>query len=140
MDWSYPINSIPKTPKKCIYLIANNWILNTMWFQSRDVGFQLRSLRNFIFHNINLSALKWYTIWQYRRQLKSWETNIIFFSSFNKYKPLYVCIISCFRISVISNDCGFIEPVLNTVSLHQVKFFMILKDDQEKNYTWCMTY
>ena len=27
----------------------------------------------------------------------------------------------CFRISVISNDCGFIEPVLNTVSLHQVK-------------------
>ena len=50
-----------------------------------------------------------------------------FFSSFNKYKPLYVCIISCFRISVISNDCGFIEPVLNTVSLHQVKFFMILK-------------
>lgn len=26
-----------------------------------------------------------------------------------------------FRISVISNDCGFIEPVLNTVSLHQVK-------------------
>ena len=25
-----------------------------------------------------------------------------------------------FRIAVISNDCGFIEPVLNTVSLHQV--------------------
>ena len=22
---------------------------------------------------------------------------------------------------MISNDCGFIEPILNTVSLHQVK-------------------
>jgi len=32
--------------------------------------------------------------------------------------PLYV---RPYKISVISNDCGFIEPVLNTVSLHQVK-------------------
>jgi len=32
--------------------------------------------------------------------------------------PLYV---RPYKISVISNDCGFIEPVLNTVSLHQIK-------------------
>merc|ERR1719220_3369275 len=32
--------------------------------------------------------------------------------------PLYV---RPYKISVISNDCGFIEPILNTVSLHQIK-------------------
>jgi len=32
--------------------------------------------------------------------------------------PLYV---RPYKITVISNDCGFIEPILNTVSLHQVK-------------------
>jgi len=32
--------------------------------------------------------------------------------------PLYV---RPYKIQVLSNDCGFIEPILNTVSLHQVK-------------------
>ena len=74
--------------------------------------------------NSKLSVLNPFatTLWSSRQSLllrfEYFHFNCYFLLTDRWLLSLSLC---TFRISVISNDCGFIEPILNTVSLHQIK-------------------